>query len=99
MRKKISERQIGKLPARVLEKNKIGKAGFGSTRVNEFLIFAHDIGAEIEIRKTGNKFTVSGCPPALEPVLDAFWTESTWEGQKGFGGFDGDSYVITSQGR
>lgn len=93
-RKQISEKQIGKLPAHVLEKNKIGAKGFGSTRINEFLIFAHGIGAEIEIRKTGNRVTVTGCPPELEPVLDAYWTESQWDGGKGFGLIDGDAYTL-----
>ena len=82
-RKKISEKQLEKLPARVLLKNKIGKGGTGSGRVDELIVFAFGIGAEIGITVTGKKIKISGCPDSIRPVLDGFWRSVHGDVEKG----------------
>ena len=88
-RREISEKQLAKLPPRILEKNK-GMGGNKSLRVNEFLVFAFGIGAEIEIKRTGDTLSVSGCPAGLKPVLDEWWRSEIG----GFGAVDGDNYLL-----
>jgi len=88
-RREISEKLILKLPPRVLEKNK-DMGGNKSKRVNQLLLRALDFGAEIGIKRTGNRLLISDCPGDIRPFLDAWWQSEIG----GFGAVDGDNYLL-----